>query len=101
MKVTQKNYEECAHAAVLALRKRGIPEGEVLHEALKFYDVASVAHRAQAAPEQTIHILKGGIAICGTMRGLPGHWPEGHKWISFKDHDVRTAATCEPCKEAL
>jgi hypothetical protein len=101
MNVTQKNFREVAAAAVLALRRRGIPEGEVLHEAMKFYEVALAAATPAPPETTTIHLLQGGAAICGTMRGMPGSWPEGHKWISYKEHDARKTATCAPCKAAL
>ena len=36
----------------------------------------------------TIHLLDKGRSLCdmSDMWGVPGCWPEGHKWVSIEDH---------------
>lgn len=42
-----------------------------------------------------VHILNGGAhALCRTVKGTPGAWPYGHKWVPLADADK---ATCEKC----
>jgi len=45
----------------------------------------------------TMHILKHGISHC-KMPGVPGEWPEGHRWMSFESANLRAAATCPECR---
>lgn len=46
----------------------------------------------------TVHILKHGQSHC-KMAGVPGEWPEGHRWIGFNDPDIRAATTCPECRQ--
>lgn len=46
----------------------------------------------------TVHILLEGFAICGTMEGFPGEWPDGHRWTYDWD---RANVTCPKCLEVL
>lgn len=43
------------------------------------------AHPADMSP--ALHVLWSGRALCqhGRLRGVPGSWPQGHRWISLKD----------------
>lgn len=45
----------------------------------------------------TVHILKHGQSHC-KMAGVPGEWPDGHRWMSFESADLRAAATCPECR---
>ena len=47
----------------------------------------------------TVHALKHGLALCG--EGRPADWPEGDRWVSYEDVDVRQLATCPACLAAL
>lgn len=44
-----------------------------------------------------VHVLYYGSPLCRFMQGVPGEWPEGHQWVSYRDTSVRTAANCEEC----
>lgn len=43
-----------------------------------------------------VHILFHGVTPCG-MRGLPGSWPTGHKWIGYGDPEQANVVTCPEC----
>lgn len=55
--------------------------------------VVRVAEAHAAAVE--VHVLHGGVALCGRMRGVPADWPAGHLWARVEN---REAATCRRCK---
>lgn len=42
-----------------------------------------------------VHILEHGRVLCDFAAGLPGTWPEGHKWVG---RDAARDATCVECK---
>jgi hypothetical protein len=46
----------------------------------------------------TIHILRHGFAICGTVQGIPRDWPEGNAWV---DMFAFESANCVPCLRRL
>lgn len=56
--------------------------------------LASVGVESKPAAEQVIHVLDGGVSICG-MPGLPKDWPEGHRWVRINEAHM---ASCEVCK---
>jgi len=48
------------------------------------------------------HVLWGGLVLCEDLRlrGVPGDWPVGQRWISLKDVADGVAAPpdrCEAC----
>jgi hypothetical protein len=48
------------------------------------------------------HVLWHGVTLCGDLRlrGVPGNWPAGHRWISLKEVAEGTTAPpdrCEAC----
>ena len=49
------------------------------------------------------HVLWGGRTLCGDLRlGVPGRWPDGHRWISLKavaDGVEAPPDRCETCWE--
>lgn len=47
-----------------------------------------------ATPNETVHFLRGGMAICGRMGALrPEAWPPGNKWTA-----EASRITCEGCQ---
>ncbi len=42
-----------------------------------------------------IHVLHGGVTPCA-MKGVPGEWPDGHKWVRLQDWPK---STCHECRE--
>ena len=44
-----------------------------------------------------VHILHEGQSLCtmSSVFGVPGKWPEGHKWVGLA---ARSSATCSTCK---
>lgn len=46
------------------------------------------------------HVLWGGHALCGDLRlrGVPGSWPAGHRWISLKDAADGVEAPSDRCE---
>lgn len=53
--------------------------------------------REHAREAPTIHLLRGGLALCG-LPGMPRDWPLGHRWTSFRSPED---ATCSACVGAL
>lgn len=54
--------------------------------------------------EGVIHILHGGLPLCGFTRDLPRDWPDGHSWIGLapyrdgsKIDDAERARLCDAC----
>jgi ABC-type transporter Mla subunit MlaD len=47
-----------------------------------------------------VHILHQGLALCD-QSGIPGAWPDGHRWVAIDDDDVATRATCTVCLHRL
>ena len=45
-----------------------------------------------------VHVLSGGVPLCGFSTALPCDWPEEHLWVSVMDPDD---ATCPGCREKL
>lgn len=45
----------------------------------------------EAVLKPSIHVLHGGLPICGFSTRPPGEWPPGHQWASYTD---RARATC-------
>jgi hypothetical protein len=48
------------------------------------------------------HVLWRGVTLCGDLRlrGVPGNWPAGHRWISLKDvaaGEKPPSDRCEAC----
>lgn len=41
-----------------------------------------------------IHILHEGLPLCGFSREVPGHWPEGHRWVRVEDAKDATCGGC-------
>jgi hypothetical protein len=46
------------------------------------------------------HVLWGGEAVCrdGRLRGVPGDWPEGQRWISLQDVADGAAEPSDRCE---
>lgn len=45
-----------------------------------------------------VHILHGGLPLCGFSEGATPHdWPGGHRWVS----KTEAGATCPSCKHKL
>lgn len=57
----------------------------------------SVALMNNVTRPAAVHVLAYGAALCG-MAGVPGDWPEGHRWVGFLDLDWATHVTCDTCK---
>jgi hypothetical protein len=45
-------------------------------------------------PADTVHILYHGKPLCDFHPGVPGNWPEGHKWVSVDDPKEVNCMTC-------
>lgn len=97
---SQRDGHECTWP--LRFRVRG-PDGSV-----QDFDVDREfvpEFTAHAAPmQQALHVLWGGKALCehALLRGEPGRWPEGQRWISLRDVADRADvpsdhARCEVC----
>ena len=53
----------------------------------------SAAGSAVGHSRVIVHVLQGGFALCG-VEGVPGDWPDGHKWVSLQDIADATCVTC-------
>jgi hypothetical protein len=47
---------------------------------------------------QIVHILQEGCVLCG-FPGIPGAWPEGHRWVASDDPNVEKLVTCLMCRQ--
>lgn len=59
----------------------------------------SNAPRMGELPAATMHLLtKSKTAACGTLKGEPQSWPEGHLWVRVeRGHMVN----CHRCRDIL
>lgn len=46
----------------------------------------------------TVHVLRHGYAMCGTVQGIPREWPEGNAWV---DMFAFEKCNCIPCLHRL
>jgi hypothetical protein len=44
----------------------------------------------------TVHVLQHGLTRCA-LRGIPGTWPEGHRWVSFEAVELQHTINCPGC----
>lgn len=48
------------------------------------------------------HVLRFGVALCQTVKGLPYQWPEGHDWTREEDIvAIRPSQRCHFCMRKL
>ena len=48
-----------------------------------------------------IHVLREGVALCGTP-GFPCHWPRDHTWVRIEDWpEVLQSKACPHCRVAV
>lgn len=50
--------------------------------------------------ENVVHLLQAGRALCG-MKGVPGEWPDGHRWVSYYDEENAAEVNCMKCLSCL
>ena len=51
----------------------------------------------------TVHVLVGGVPLCGFWPGVPSDWPPGHIWIGLSERAAPPPAghvMCEKCDVA-
>lgn len=76
-----------------------LPEKVVLKDA----ESALYGYR-RAGPRPTVHVLRGGQALCG-LSETPNKWPEGDRWVEsleeMKKAQETLEKTAEPCAKCV
>lgn len=55
----------------------------------------------EPALKPTVHVLRYGRVLCGSVHGLPRDWGPAHRWVSAFDGEALTHASCATCREQL
>ena len=69
---------------------------EVAEARLTAIRAALVLVPPKTPPPTTIHILRTGVSLCPLI-GVPGEWPEGHKWVSLYETEDLEKVNCGLC----
>jgi len=54
----------------------------------------------ETASVSVVHILFGGLALCG-LAGFPGEWPPGNRWVGLNDPRHLQLANCPGCLDKV
>jgi hypothetical protein len=70
------------------------------------HDVAQIRARASEVrgnlpSARRVHVLRGGVTLCGDVRGAPCDWPAGNTWVSVSDAIGVGIVNCLGCRLAL
>lgn len=48
-----------------------------------------------------IHVLRGGLSLCGFSTEVPAKWPGEDRWVSIDDAENFGAVSCPGCLRRL